>query len=675
MRLLCAIVLILFFPVINAQTFTDSNLPIVVINTDSNQEIPDSYKVGANMKIIFRPDSSRNYLTDQANSTFLNYNGRIGIELRGSSSQTLPKKPYGLTTLLPDNTNNNVSLLGMPPENDWVLNSIAFDPSLIRNFLSYDLARAMGNYAPRGVYCEVVINGSYKGLYVLMEKIKIDKRRVNITKLTSWDNTNPELSGGYLVKADKSTGGDPIAWTMSSYAATTNFIYENPKPTEITYNQQTYIQSQFTNLKNAAGTQDASIDRGFPSIIDVPSFVDFMIVSELASNADSYQFSTYFHKERNGKLRAGPVWDYDLTYGNDLFMWGFNRSFYNVWQFNNGDNTGPKFWRDLFDNPTFKCYLSRRWNSLTAENGPLNYNQIVARIDKIAAHISEAIPRENAKWGKVSGQAANVESMKSWIQSRITWITNNLGSYQACASPTVPPLVISKIHYNPKDALGHDSEDLEFIEITNSGSEPVKLTGINFKGLGLTYQFPQNISFPAAGKLYLANNAISFLQFYGFQPFGEYTRSLSDSLECIVLADAFGNTIDSVQYQGKLPWPEQANGTGYYLKLDDLNANNSLASNWSVSTISTLGTHNKTGFTQTKLYPNPAKLSIILETGNEDIIAIEIYNASGTMVLARHDVNSNHITLNVGNFPPGIYLVKTTLGNGQQWLEKLNKMH
>ena len=164
-----------------SQTFTDSNLPIVLITTDNNPnsgfplEILDDPRVLANMKIIYHKDGSPNYLTDKNTTEHLNYNGRINIEIRGSSSQDLPKKPYGLTTLKADNvTNNNVSLLGMPSENDWILNSLAFDPSLIRDYISYNISRQMGNYAPRTVYCEVVINGAYVGLYMLEEKLKSD---------------------------------------------------------------------------------------------------------------------------------------------------------------------------------------------------------------------------------------------------------------------------------------------------------------------------------------------------------------------------------------------------------------------------------------------------------------------------------------------------------------------
>lgn len=681
MKYILPFLLILNLTLARTQTLTDSNLPIVIINTDLTsgtgqpRDIPDAYKVGASMKIIFRPDSSRNYVADQNTAAFLNYNGRIGIETRGSSSQTLPKKPYGLTTFMNDNvTNNNVSILGMPPENDWILNSIAFDPSLIRNFLSYDLARSMGNYAPRGAYCEVIINGNYKGLYIFMEKIKIDKGRVNISKMTKYDNANPELTGGYILKADKTTGGDPVAWTLSSYSKTTDFLYENPKPNEITWEQSNFIKSQFTNLQSTASAQNSSIVNGYPSIIDIPSFVDYMIMSELASNADSYQYSTYFHKERGGKLRAGPVWDYDLTYGNDLFIWGLNRSFYNVWQFNNGDNTGAKFWKDLYDTPTFRCYLVRRWNNLNSGNGPLSYQVIEAKIDKIIKLISEAIPRENSRWGNVGGYLQNVDNMKSWLQSRINWLNTNLSNYQSCANPTVPSLVISKIHYNPKDALGHDSEDLEFIEIANNGNQTANLTGVHFRDLGLTYQFPANATLPAGDRLYLANNAISFLQFYGFPPFGEFTRSLSDSTERIILADAFGNTIDSVNYQNSSPWPAQANGTGYYLSLTDLNSNNSVASNWSVSTITTLGVSSTKFNSQINVFPNPVRTTIKIESGKYLIVALEVTDIRGRRIIYENGLSSNLIEKNIEHLTTGVYLVRITLENGETVTEKVTKI-
>ena len=122
------ILLFLMAAPVAGQTLTDSNLPIVIISTDGGVTIPDEPKVKATMKIIDRGPGQRNYVADQDNPLYLNYNGRIGIELRGSSSQESPKKSYGFTTRMADDvTNNNVSLLGMPEENDWILGGMVFD--------------------------------------------------------------------------------------------------------------------------------------------------------------------------------------------------------------------------------------------------------------------------------------------------------------------------------------------------------------------------------------------------------------------------------------------------------------------------------------------------------------------------------------------------------------------
>ena len=290
---------------VSAQNFTDSNLPIVVIETDNGATIPDEPKVLGTMKIIWHQDGSRNYLTDIDNPKFLNYNGRIGIERRGSSSQNFSKKPYGLETLLDDNvTNNNVSILGLPKENDWILNSLADDQTGMRDFLSYELSNRIGQYASRGVYCEVMINGNYKGLYIFMEKIKPDDNRVNIEKMDATCNSYPEVTGGYITKADKANG-DPVAWTMQGYgggggwgggfAVNTDFIHHYPKPAVITTTQNNYIKGVFNNLASVANSHNTSITTGIPSVIDIPSFIDFMMIGEFASNVDVYTYSTFFH--------------------------------------------------------------------------------------------------------------------------------------------------------------------------------------------------------------------------------------------------------------------------------------------------------------------------------------------------------------------------------------------
>jgi len=154
-------------PTFSQVSFTSSNLPLIVINT-YGQSIPDDPKIVADMGIIWDTSGKRNTLNDPMN----NYKGKIGIEIRGSSSQMFPKKSYGFETRSDNVTSADVSLLGLPAENDWVLYAPYTDKTMIRDVLTYTLDAALGHYSPRCRFVELFLNGSYDGVYVLMEKIK-----------------------------------------------------------------------------------------------------------------------------------------------------------------------------------------------------------------------------------------------------------------------------------------------------------------------------------------------------------------------------------------------------------------------------------------------------------------------------------------------------------------------
>ena len=667
------LLLLLMTFTVMAQTFTDSNLPIVVIEIDGGINIPDEPKVPGTMKIIWHQDGSRNYMSDIDNPELLNYDGRIGIERRGSSSQTMfNKKPYALETREDnDITNRNVSILGMPAENDWVLNSLAYDQTGMRDVLAYELSNRLGQYASRSVYCEVVINGDYKGLYAFMEKIKPDKNRVNIEEMDPTCNNYPEVTGGYITKADKTTGGDPVAWTMPSYGGWwgnyVDFIHHYPKPADITDAQNNYIHGVFTDLASVANQHQTSIASGIPSVIDIPSFVDFMMIAEYTSNVDVYGLSTFFHKDRLGKLRAGPVWDYNLAFGYDAFG---NRSRYDVWQFNNEDNNGPKFWKDLFDTDLFRCYMAKRWFELTEPGQPLNYDFVCNRIDEIDALIAEAIPRDNQRWHQMQQHAQYVNDMKTWLQQRINWLNQHIGTYEGCADVDLPPLVISKIHYHPMDWWGIDGDKFEFIEITNNGDEEVDLTGISFRELGITYRFPKRTHIEGRQAIVLCSDSLMFTEYYNTTPFGQYTRKLSNKSENLVLADAWGNIIDQVHYSDSLPWPMEADGNGPYLELKDLDSDNSLPENWT------------TGDDLTKvdqffenssiaIYPNPTsgKMHIAI---SENASYCQILDLMGN-VLQETSPSNSVIDLDLNGYPSGMYLVKIQFADGRMVFRKVVK--
>lgn len=637
---------------INSQVFTDSNLPIVIIDIDNANEIPDDPRVFGAMKIIQRPNGARNFISDAENKEFLDYSGAISIETRGSTSQTLPKKPYGFTTLSDDFTeNDNVKLLGMEKENDWILNSFAFDDSMMRDYISYTIAREMGQYAVNLRYCEVIINGDYKGLYALSEKIKRDGDRVDITILSEDENTFPKLTGGYIIKTDKFSTGEEYAW----FSNDAGYIHEKPNAEDITAEQSEYIESVFRNLDQTA--QNSDIVSGYPSVIDVPSFIDYMLVAEISSNVDAYQYSTYYHKDRSGKLRAGPVWDYNLTYGNDLFQWDYDRSFTDVWQFSDGGNEGAGFWKDLFEDPEFNCYLSKRFDELTETGKPLNLDSISNLIDNTAVLISEALVRENERWNTIDDFSGEIANMKKWIEERITWMKSNLGDFSTCSTVQTPLLVITKIHYHPQETDAFpESDDLEFIAIKNIGSTVVDLTGIYLTELGLSYQFPQNSSIKAGESIYLAGDTDTFLAKYRIVPFDTFTRNLSNKSENLILADAFGNLIDQVKYLDKAPWPENADGDGFYLDLINENSDNSLASNWRASSDEVLRSsrfeNSEIDFT---VYPNPTE-EILIINSKKRIEKIIVFNILGQKIKT-FQVNFKLGEINIGDLYKGVYFL------------------
>ena len=659
------LLLVILIP-LRGQTLTDSNLPIVIISTDGGINILDEPKVKATMKIIDRGAGQRNYVSDQNNISYLNYNGRIGIEIRGSSSQESPKKNYGFTTRMADDvTNNNVSLLGMPEENDWILGGMVFDTALIRDYLCHSLSGMMGNYASRAEYCEVIINNKYHGLYMLQEKLKADDERIDVTKIKTSDNTLPNLSGGYITKADKTTGGDIIAWRMYSWTgADVYYIHDLPKQEDVITAQTNYIKNEFFKLETAAKNGDVSVSSGYPSIIDIPSFIDYMILNEFASNADAYTYSTYFHKDRNGKLRAGPVWDLDLTYGNDLFMWYLDRSKTDVWQFQYGGNDGSRFWRDLFYNSQFRCYLSKRWNELILPGQPLNQSSLEAFIDQTVTDISEAVARDYQKWGKTGSHAQRISDIKSFIAARIAWITSSLGSYSNCSNVTVPQLTITKIMYHPQATSQFpDGDDLEFLEIRNTGSTTANLSGIYFRGTGFVYQFPANATLGTGLCVIIASNATVFQSKYGFAPYGEFTRQLSNSGEQLVLSDAFGNVIDFVEYADVSPWPD-ADGNGSYLKLAEITLDNSLPESWIAS--NDIITSVDAPFAEIKfiVYPNPVREILNVEA-DSDISSISIYDIRGSHLMNIR-FESSRCTVDVSGLTPGTYIVRVFTADGSQ---------
>lgn len=647
----------------STQTFTDSNLPIFIINTEIDpetgqpMEIPDDPKIWADLKIIWHEDGTRNYVSDQNNPEFLNYNDKIKIELRGSSSQMLEKKQYGWTTYNDEGVKQKVSLLGMPSENDWILNGLAFDASLIRDYLNYNLTREMGQYATRTHYCEVIINGDYRGLYMLTEKVKDGTNRVNVEEISPEDNSGINLTGGYMTQADRTSDDDPLAWQMDSYTGwPVNYVHVLPKSEDVTTEQHNYIHNVFLGLETAAGNHNNNLATGYPSIIDVPSFVDFMIIHEFSSNVDAYQLSTYFHKDRGGKLRAGPVWDFNLSLGLDVFG---DRSKTNVWQFGNNDNEGSKFWQDLFDEEVYRCYFARRWAELNAPEQPLNYDHLLNFINTTQTLISEAAVRNGQRWSfEVDpNYTFHINEIKTWIGQRITWLNANIGSSNGCSNIELPQLIISRINYNPGENQNFpESDDQEFIEISNAGTTTIDLTGIYLSKLGVSYSFPSGSTILPGQRIQLASNSEVFQARYGIPAFGEFVRNLSNKSQKLELSDGMGNVIDFVEYFDSAPWPD-ADGNGNYLQLISFDLDNNLASSW-IATDGSLNVLDNDSELEFAIYPNPVR-DIIHVNSEKFMNKISIHDLAGKQIL-EHFVPAKNANIDLSRLSPGVYILKVS---------------
>ncbi len=427
-------------PALFAQQFTNSTLPIFVITTPNGIPIVDEPKVISHLGIIWNGDGATNYLTDPFNE----YDGRIGIEIRGSSSQSFPKKNYAMETLTPDTMTNNVSILGFPKENDWVLHGPYSDKTLMRNALAYTLGSWIMPYAPRVRFCEVVINGDYRGVYLFTEKIKRDKNRVDISKLEPADNSGDNLTGGYILKFDKFdglvSGGFPSAYPAmpGGLPGGTTYQYHYPKPDEITPQQRSYIQNYIANFENIMSSPGfADPVNGYASVLDVPSVIQMIFIQEIGRNVDGYRLSTFMYKDResiDNRLHLGPVWDYNLAFSNVDYCIGPS---YQGWamDFNNfcpGDFWVVHFWwKKLWQDPAFAQQMRDDWVELRADK--FSNDRILHLVDSLQNLLTQPAQRNFVRWPTLNeyvwpnpvvtgSYSAEVERMRTWLINRLQWM-------------------------------------------------------------------------------------------------------------------------------------------------------------------------------------------------------------------------------------------------------------
>ncbi|MFM7327503.1 MAG: CotH kinase family protein [Bacteroidota bacterium] len=455
-----------------------SNLPLIHILADG--VIPDEPKLTATMRIIYNGPGVMNRLSDPPTD----YNGLIGIERRGSTSQDLSnKKPYGIE--LRDALGNNLdtALLGMPREHDWILLAPYSDKTMMRDALAYILAGRMMDYAPRVRFCELYINNTYQGIYILTEKIKQDKGRVDIANLTTSDVSGDELTGGYILKIDKTTGGAAVDGFTTNYGTNNFYQYHDPKATELRPEQKNYIQQVIKNFERVISSEDYDHPtRGYYKLIDLDSFVDFFLINELSRNVDGYRLSSYIYKDKDSndpRLKMGPVWDFNITFGNADYCEGGSPEGFAV-NFNSVCPTDyfgvPFYWKRMLGEPVFRKRVASRWFAL--RKSFLSTASLHATVDSVATLLSESQVRNFSLypilnqyvWPNryVGGSYANeLKYLKDWLALRTTYLD---AAFNEFLKPVYDPekYEAPEVYPNPSDGdvnFRYYVRDYEVVEI------------------------------------------------------------------------------------------------------------------------------------------------------------------------------------------------------------------
>ncbi len=333
----------------------------------------------------------------------------------------------------------NVSLLGMPEESDWVFMAPFNDKSLIRDAFTQELARRIMLWASKMRFVELVLDGEYQGIYIVAEKIKRDNNRVNISKLEPEDIAGDDLTGGYIVKLDKSSGGPSEGWTSPyDFPHNTYYQIEYPKLEDITPEQKDYIRNWMTDFE--LSMIDENYDepgQGFSQYLDLETFVDFVIINEITKNVDGYRLSTYLYKDKDSEsplLHAGPVWDFNIALGNADYCGGNN---YWGWAMDFNDqcpNDGwiiPFWWNRLWDAPAFREKVQARWFELRANK--FSDEAIAGILDSLHSTVEEAADRNFERWPILDywvwpnvfccgAYQQHYYYLEGWLEDRIDWL-------------------------------------------------------------------------------------------------------------------------------------------------------------------------------------------------------------------------------------------------------------
>jgi hypothetical protein len=458
-----------------------SSLPLLVIDTALSTTSTTKTPLPARFALIDRtgPAQTSSLTNTPAFVT------RGSIRPRGQTSTGLPKKPYGLEFWDGAEQARDLEVLGMPAESDWVLYAgYQFDTDHLRNALIYEFYRRAGRWAPRVRFVEVFFNGQsgasvdgsdYHGIYLLMEKIKRGGDRVDISDIGPLDNGGVDLTGGYIVAHDKfiaaeslETGGGSLTTYIPQ--AGTAFIAVQPNYSQITSAQRAYIWDYILKCDasiGGAGFLHPVTGLSYRDYLARDSFIDHHMFNAFAKNVDGLRISTYFEKDRGGKLQMSSIWDFDRSMDSDTdnrddnpAVWnpdndsGVSSDFFSV-----DGKTAEGWFHRLHQDPDYlQEWVDRfdRWRvaevmSSTAMNEHLDLlaATLVIADNNNTASANTAAARNWGRWPRTvrgtavnganavsqiygSGSTSELSRHKTWITNRIDFMDSWVVAKPAC---------------------------------------------------------------------------------------------------------------------------------------------------------------------------------------------------------------------------------------------------
>lgn len=431
-----------------------SHLPLVIIDT-GGQEIPGAVTerkdrfnqtvyttaedggptIYVEVRVIDNQDCN-NHPSDQPAFTT-----RSEFRIRGASSRYYEKLGYLMKFTDESGNNRDLPVMGMGAHHDWALHGPILDKSLVRNYMWYNISGEIMEYAPNCRFCELIVNGEYLGLYLVLETITDgDNCRLNL-KI----NVKNTEATGYLLRSDRPTETeletlrDVYTYSERINQVPHDFSIRYPGTSKLTDEFKKKIELDYSAFEKSLYSYDYNTgEYGYWNWIDVDSFAYYFLINEFTKNLDAGSYSTYIYKEMNEPYRM-CVWDFNNSCGNYSTTQAEPRGFFLV-------KTG--WYLMLMKDEAFVQRLLELYEQLRqtyfSEEYLMNY------IDDTISWLGPAVERNSQRWSEQitnwDGLGSNLENphsqeeavqmLKNWLIRRGEWLDEYIDVLQQYAHPS-----------------------------------------------------------------------------------------------------------------------------------------------------------------------------------------------------------------------------------------------